>query len=198
MKHGWTYRPQGHLSICGKEPPGNHYRPKGATSWRAPGQDIDNKGLNWGHLTWVPDTVKRSRGLGLAWKRDRYRRGRGEATEVHWDYIMCRVPAPVRDRSRTQLLGAPGEIHILDYHLAGLCHQNATWSPLKKPLRPWRTSSGPASGCSISQSAELEVPGCLRILTRICHRRRTAGPSCLSCTTLGPYQEGGRRRLPTG
>jgi hypothetical protein len=28
---------------------------------------------------------------------------------------MSRVPVPVRDRSRTQLLHTPGEIHLLDH-----------------------------------------------------------------------------------
>jgi hypothetical protein len=74
-----------------------------------------------------------------------------------------------------------------------MCHQCATWSPLKKPLRSWRTASGPASGCSILQSAEHEDPGCLRILTRICHSRRTAGPSRLACTTLRIIS-GGRQK----
>jgi hypothetical protein len=49
-----------------------------------------------------------------------------EATEVRQDYVMGCVPEPVWDHSRTQLLDAPGEIHILHHHLARPGHQHAT------------------------------------------------------------------------
>jgi hypothetical protein len=41
----------------------------------------------------------------------------GEATEVRWYCVMDSVLAPVRDRSETQLLQAPGESHLHDHSL---------------------------------------------------------------------------------
>jgi hypothetical protein len=50
-----------------------------------------------------------------AGKEKRNLHGSGEATEVRQDYIIGRVPVPVPDRSRAQLLDETGKIHILDH-----------------------------------------------------------------------------------
>jgi hypothetical protein len=62
------------------------------------------------------------------------------------DYIMGRVPAQVRDCSCSQLLNAPGELHVLDHGLARSGHRHATRNPKRRdlwrnPSRPWRIVS---------------------------------------------------------
>jgi hypothetical protein len=135
--------------------------------------------LDWEHVTRVTDTVRRSQGHGWARKGNRNRSGCGEATQVRRDYIMGRVPAPVRDRSRVQLLDEPGEIHILDQSPLEPGNRHATRSPERNDL--WRNPSGPggplqgpAPGCCVSQSAKNEDPGCRKILARICYSSRRA------------------------
>jgi hypothetical protein len=92
---------------------------------------------------------------------------------------MVRVLALVRDRSRAQLLDAPGEIHIIDHRIAGPYHRRATRSPERSDL--WRNHwglGGPlrrsAPGRCVSYSAKKEDPVCRRILARIFHSHRTA------------------------
>jgi hypothetical protein len=53
-------------------------------------------------------------------------RDRSPATNIRRDYILGRVPAPVRDCSGTQLLDSSGEIHLLDHTLARPDSRRAT------------------------------------------------------------------------